>query len=83
MDIFLVLVASPLIVLTVGIVAAIVVLSSPRPIFYSHRRIRKNGAFFSMWKFRTMCLNSAEILEEYLAANPEARANRDADKGRA
>jgi len=74
MDIFLVLAASPLILLVVGIVAAIVALSSPGPIFYSHRRIRKNGAFFSMWKFRTMCLNSAEILEEYLAANPQARA---------
>jgi lipopolysaccharide/colanic/teichoic acid biosynthesis glycosyltransferase len=73
MDVFLVLAASPLILLTVGIVAAMVVLSSPGPIFYSHRRIRKNGAFFSMWKFRTMCLNSAEVLEEYLAANPEAR----------
>lgn len=78
-DIFLVLAAAPLILLAVGIVAAMVALSSPGPIFYSHRRIRKNGAFFSMWKFRTMCLNSAEILEEHLAANPEARAewNRD------
>jgi len=74
MDIFLVLAASPLILLAVGLVAAMVALSSPGPIFYSHRRIRKNGGFFSMWKFRTMCVNSAEILEEYLAANPEARA---------
>jgi len=74
MDIFLVLAASPLILLAVGIVAALVALSSRGPIFYSHRRIRKNGAFFSMWKFRTMCLNSTEILEEYLEANPEARA---------
>jgi len=49
-------------------------LSSPGPIFYSHRRIRKGGAFFSMWKFRTMCVNSAEVLEEYLARHPEARS---------
>ncbi len=27
-----------------------------------------------MWKFRTMCVNSAEVMEEYLAANPAARA---------
>jgi lipopolysaccharide/colanic/teichoic acid biosynthesis glycosyltransferase len=26
-----------------------------------------------MWKFRTMCVNSAEVLEEYLAAHPVAR----------
>lgn len=73
-DILLVLTASPLILLALGAVAAMVMLSSPGPIFYSHRRIRKNGAFFSMWKFRTMCVNSAEVLEEYLAQNPQARA---------
>ena len=27
-----------------------------------------------MWKFRTMCVNSAEVLEDYLAQHPEARA---------
>jgi lipopolysaccharide/colanic/teichoic acid biosynthesis glycosyltransferase len=27
-----------------------------------------------MWKFRTMCINSGEVLERYLAAHPEARA---------
>ena len=27
-----------------------------------------------MWKFRTMCVNSAEVLENYLAAHPDARA---------
>ena len=48
--------------------------TSPGPIFFSHRRIRKNGAFFSMWKFRTMCVNSTEILDEYLKSHPEARA---------
>lgn len=74
LDVTLVLAASPLIVLAVAMIAAIVVLSSPGPIFYSHRRIRKNGAFFSMWKFRTMCVNSAEVLEDYLVRNPKARS---------
>jgi lipopolysaccharide/colanic/teichoic acid biosynthesis glycosyltransferase len=73
-DVLLVLISSPLILLVLGVVSAMVILSSPGPIFYSHRRIRKNGAFFSMWKFRTMCVNSAEVLEEYLAQHPEARA---------
>jgi lipopolysaccharide/colanic/teichoic acid biosynthesis glycosyltransferase len=73
-DIALILLFSPLILVVVGIVAAMVMISSPGPIFYSHRRIRKNGAFFSMWKFRTMCVNSTEVLDEYLATHPEARA---------
>jgi len=74
LDIFLILLASPFLFLTLGAVALLVMLSSPGPIFYSHRRIRKSGAFFSMWKFRTMCVNSAEVLEEYLSRHPEARA---------
>jgi lipopolysaccharide/colanic/teichoic acid biosynthesis glycosyltransferase len=72
-DVSLILLTAPLLIMTIGIVATIVMLSSPGPIFYSHRRIRKNGAFFSMWKFRTMCVNSAEVLEEYLSKHPEAR----------
>jgi lipopolysaccharide/colanic/teichoic acid biosynthesis glycosyltransferase len=72
-DIFLVLILMPAILLVVGVVSAVVMMSSPGPVFYSHRRIRKGGAFFSMWKFRTMCVNSAEVLEDYLAQHPEAR----------
>jgi lipopolysaccharide/colanic/teichoic acid biosynthesis glycosyltransferase len=73
LDVTLIVITAPLLLLAIGIVAILVMLSSPGPIFYSHRRIRKNGAFFSMWKFRTMCVNSAEVLEDYLSSHPEAR----------
>jgi Undecaprenyl-phosphate galactose phosphotransferase WbaP len=74
LDIFLVLASAPLLLLLVGLIAAAVRLSSPGPIFFSHRRIRRHGAFFSMWKFRTMCADSSEVLESYLASHPGARA---------
>jgi Undecaprenyl-phosphate galactose phosphotransferase WbaP len=74
LDVVLILVATPVLLVTLGMVSLVVMLSSPGPIFYSHRRIRKNGAFFSMWKFRTMCVNSAEVLEDYLSRHPGARA---------
>ena len=73
-DILLVLLALPVLLPLLTLISAMVVLSSRGPIFYSHRRIRQNGAFFSMWKFRTMCENSAEVLEDYLTSHPEARA---------
>ena len=66
--------ALPVLVPVFLIIAAIVRFSSEGPIFFSHRRIRKHGEFFSMWKFRTMCVNSAEVLEDYLHTHPEARA---------
>lgn len=68
--VFLSLVLLPLLLF----IAAAVWLSSPGPILFSHRRIRRHGEFFTMWKFRTMCINSGEVLEQYLAAHPEARA---------
>ncbi|MDP9038499.1 MAG: sugar transferase [Acidobacteriota bacterium] len=71
-DLAAVVLALPVLLPLFFLLACIVRLTSPGPIFYSHRRIRQNGAFFSMWKFRTMCVNSAEVLEEYLSRHPEA-----------
>jgi Undecaprenyl-phosphate galactose phosphotransferase WbaP len=73
LDLLLVVLSLPVTLLVLGIVAMVVALNSPGPVFYSHRRIRRHGAFFSMWKFRTMCVNSAEVLERHLAEHPEAR----------
>ncbi len=73
-DLALVLLCLPVLLLLIAGIAVMIRITSPGPIFFSHRRIRRHGRFFSMWKFRTMCVNSAEVLENYLAANPEARA---------
>ena len=74
LDVALVVLALPVLLPLMAVIAMAVRFSSPGPVFFSHRRIRKHGAFFSMWKFRTMCVNSAQVLEDYLAAHPEARA---------
>ena len=73
MDVVLVILGLPVLLPVLLVIGAVVKLTSPGPVFFSHRRICKHGAFFSMWKFRTMCVNSAEVLEQYLAKNPEAR----------
>ncbi len=74
LDLALVLLCLPALLLLIAGIAAAIRATSPGPIFFSHRRIRGHGRFFSMWKFRTMCVNSSEVLETYLAANPQARA---------
>ena len=73
-DVGLVLVSAPILLPILAAISLLVLASSPGPVFYSHRRIRRNGEFFSMWKFRTMCQNSAEVLEKYLSQHPAARA---------
>ena len=74
MDLLMVVLCLPVLLLFIAVIALAIRITSPGPIFFSHRRIRGHGRFFSMWKFRTMCVNSSEVLESYLAANPEARA---------
>lgn len=43
------------------------------PIFFAHERIGKNGKPFLCYKFRSMIINSQDMLEKYLADNPDAK----------
>lgn len=53
------------------IVAVLVKLSSPGPVFYGHERIGRAGKKIRVWKFRSMEINAEEKLEKVLAENPE------------
>lgn len=46
---------------------------------YAHPRVGQNGKIFNCLKFRSMVLNSKEVLEELLANDPEARAEWEKD----
>ncbi|MGQ0285791.1 undecaprenyl-phosphate galactose phosphotransferase WbaP [Pasteurellaceae bacterium 22721_9_1] len=46
---------------------------------YGHSRIGRNGEPFDCLKFRSMVVNSKEVLEELLANDPEARAEWEKD----
>ena len=47
------------------------------PAIYGHERIGKNGKPFKCLKFRSMAVNSKELLAELLANDPEAKAEWD------
>ncbi|MEJ0023479.1 MAG: sugar transferase [Alphaproteobacteria bacterium] len=53
-------------------VAIAIKLTDGGPIFFGHRRIGRYGREFRCWKFRSMAVNGAEILERHFAENPEA-----------
>jgi Undecaprenyl-phosphate galactose phosphotransferase WbaP len=72
-DIVLVLISSPLVLPITAVVAMLVKLTSPGPVFYGHVRSGKNGKLFRTWKFRTMVLNAEKKLKEILNNDPQAR----------
>lgn len=45
----------------------------PGPVFFAHTRIGKDGKPFPCYKFRSMVVNSQEMLQKYLVKNPAAR----------
>jgi lipopolysaccharide/colanic/teichoic acid biosynthesis glycosyltransferase len=49
-------------------------LTSPGPVLFAHQRIGRGGQVFPCYKFRSMVVNSAEVLERHLAECPEAHA---------
>lgn len=76
LDVTLVMMAAPVIVLVVGLLAILVALDGGRP-FYVQERIGRNGRVYRMWKLRSMVADADERLEDYLAKDPNARAEWD------
>jgi Undecaprenyl-phosphate galactose phosphotransferase WbaP len=56
------------------VVAAMIKLTAPGPVLFAHRRLGKDGKFFHCLKFRSMVINSQEVLAQHLAQNELARA---------
>jgi Undecaprenyl-phosphate galactose phosphotransferase WbaP len=58
----------------IAILAFVVRISSPGPIFYGQERIGRHGRRFKAWKFRTMYQNADAVLARYLELHPELAA---------
>ena len=55
------------------IIALWIYKDSPGPILFKHVRIGKGGRPFGCYKFRSMCVDAKEKLEELLSKDPKAR----------
>jgi len=60
-DISLCLIAMPVFLLVLVVVAPIIYLSDRGPVFYAAPRLGKNGKIFKMYKFRSMRVNAPDI----------------------
>ena len=55
------------------VLAVLVGIDNKGRIIFAHQRVGRNGKMFPCYKFQSMIPNAQELLEEYLAKNPEAR----------
>jgi Undecaprenyl-phosphate galactose phosphotransferase WbaP len=59
-------------VLTISVI--IIKIVSPGPAFFRQEREGSGGRAIRVWKLRTMYPNAEQVLQDYLAKNPEERA---------
>ena len=71
LDVLLVLLAAPVVVPVVALLALLIALNGGMP-FYSQKRVGRDGKIFRIWKLRSMVCDADAQLENYLTANPEA-----------
>jgi lipopolysaccharide/colanic/teichoic acid biosynthesis glycosyltransferase len=72
-DIALAIIILPIVGVLIAIIAGLIVLTSPGPIFFRQRRIGQYGREFFIWKFRTMHPNGERLLVELLKHDAHAR----------
>jgi len=65
------LIALPILLLIHIVIATLIKLDSKGPIFFKQSRLGKDGEIFKVYKYRTMLINSDELLDNYLKTNPQ------------
>jgi Undecaprenyl-phosphate galactose phosphotransferase WbaP len=77
-DLCMAVVMLPVILTVMVILAILIKLDSPGPVFYAADRLGLRGRSFKCFKFRTMRVNAEEYLEEMLKKDPALKAEYDA-----
>lgn len=70
MEMVLMFLSIPFLIALFAVVALLIKITSPGPVFYKHKRIGLDGKEIWMWKFRTMTHNSEFALQQHLKEDP-------------
>lgn len=74
MDLALSITGGLVILPLLAILATLVRMDSPGPVFFRQERIGKNGKPFKVWKFRTMYVDAEVRLQQILEERPDLKA---------
>lgn len=80
LDIGIIILFCPILLPVFLLLILLVACTSKGPVFYGHKRVGKNGKEFKCWKFRSMVINSQEMLEQILATDPVRAAEWEAER---
>ena len=72
LDVTLIIIALPIVLPVILILAALAALDGNAP-FYTQKRVGLNGRSFTMWKLRTMVPDAEHKLQSYLQTDSDAR----------
>lgn len=78
-DLVLCLLGLVVVIPVMVVIAILIRLDSPGPVFFAHRRIGQGGQEFSCYKFRTMIPDAENVLKGYLEAHPDVRREWECD----
>ena len=70
-DIILSLIGIILLAIPMLIIAIIIKITDPGPVIFKQKRVGKNKKYFSLWKFRTMKMDTPKDMPTHLLKNPE------------
>ncbi len=73
LDLAALLAASVFIIPAAALIALLIKLASPGPVFYGQGRLGLKGKEFTAWKFRSMVINGDDVLKQHLENNEQAQ----------
>lgn len=72
-DLSLTIVFSPFILVIIAVVAVLIKILDPGPIFFSQDRVGENGKIFKFYKFRSMVVDADERIEEVMGKDEQGK----------
>jgi exopolysaccharide biosynthesis polyprenyl glycosylphosphotransferase len=72
-DLIIVIVFSPFILAVIGVVACLIKIFDPGPVFFTQDRVGENGKIFKFYKFRSMVVDAEERIQEVIKKDEQGK----------